>query len=130
MRRQTTKFNGVSYPVQKAAAAVYSEEGAGEVKSVIAYYLENARIMRNSLMEQGFTVFGGINAPYVWVKTKNGLNSWEFFDLLLHEANVVGTPGSGFGPSGEGYFRFSAFAERNNVIKAMERLKSVMSRKS
>ena len=130
MRRQTTKFNGVSYPVQKAAAAIYSEEGAVEVKSVIAYYLENARIMRNSLMEQGFTVFGGINAPYVWVKTKNGLNSWEFFDLLLHEANVVGTPGSGFGPSGEGYFRFSAFAERNNVIKAMERLKSVMSRKS
>lgn len=130
MRRQTTKFNGVSYPVQKAAAAIYSEEGAVEVKSVIAYYLENARIMRNSLMEQGFTVFGGINAPYVWVKTKNGLNSWEFFDLLLHEANVVGTPGSGFGPSGEGYFRFSAFAERNNVIKAMERLKSVMGRKS
>jgi LL-diaminopimelate aminotransferase len=130
MRRQTTKFNGVSYPVQKAAAAIYSEEGAVEVKSVIAYYLENARIMRNSLIEQGFTVFGGINAPYVWVKTKNGLNSWEFFDLLLHEANVVGTPGSGFGPSGEGYFRFSAFAERNNVIKAMERLKSVMGRKS
>ncbi len=130
MRRHTTKFNGVSYPVQKAAAAVYSEKGAIEVKSVIAYYLENARIMVNSLKEQGFTVFGGVNAPYVWVKTKNGLNSWEFFDLLLHEANVVGTPGSGFGPSGEGYFRFSAFAERENVIKAMERLKSLIDLKS
>lgn len=130
MRRHTTKFNGVSYPVQKAAAAIYSEDGAREVKSVIAYYLENARIMTTSLREQGFTVFGGINAPYVWVKTKNGLSSWEFFDLLLQEANVVGTPGSGFGPAGEGYFRFSAFAERDNVIKAMDRLQSVMARHS
>ena len=125
MRRHTTKFNGVSYPVQRAAAAIYSEEGAKEVKEVIDYYLENARIMRNSLEEQGYTVFGGVNAPYVWVKTKNGLTSWEFFDLLLNEANVVGTPGSGFGPSGEGYFRFSAFAERANVMKAMERLKAL-----
>ncbi len=125
MRRHTTKFNGVSYPVQKAAAAIYTEKGAKEVKAVIAYYLENARIMLDSLKAQGYTVFGGVNAPYVWVKTKNGLNSWEFFDLLLNEANVVGTPGSGFGPSGEGYFRFSAFAERANVIKAMERLKKM-----
>lgn len=125
MRRHTTKFNGVSYPVQRAAAAIYSEEGAKEVKEVIDYYLENARIMRNSLEEQGYTVFGGVNAPYVWVKTKNGLTSWEFFDLLLNKANVVGTPGSGFGPSGEGYFRFSAFAERANVLKAMERLKAL-----
>jgi LL-diaminopimelate aminotransferase len=122
MRRHTTKFNGVSYPVQKAAAAIYTKEGAKEVKAVIGYYLENARIMIESLKSQGFTVFGGINAPYVWVKTKNGLTSWEFFDILLNEANVVGTPGSGFGPSGEGYFRFSAFAERANVLKAMERL--------
>jgi len=125
MRRHTTKFNGVSYPVQKAAAAIYSIEGAKEVKAVIDYYLENARIMVKSLTEQGYTVFGGVNAPYVWVKTKKGLTSWEFFDLLLHEANVVGTPGSGFGPSGEGYFRFSAFAERANVLKAMERLKKI-----
>lgn len=125
MRRHTTKFNGVSYPVQKAAAAIYSESGAKEVKEVISYYLENARIMRESLQEQGYTVFGGVNAPYVWVKTKNGLNSWEFFDLLLNEANVVGTPGSGFGPSGEGFFRFSAFAQRESVIKAMERLKKL-----
>ena len=125
MRRHTTKFNGVSYPVQKAAAAIYSEEGAKETKAVIGYYLENARIMRNSLIEQGYTVFGGVNAPYVWVKTRNGLTSWEFFDLLLNEANVVGTPGSGFGPAGEGYFRFSAFAERENVLKAMDRLRKI-----
>jgi len=125
MRRHTTKFNGVSYPVQKAAAAIYSEEGAREVKAVIDYYLENARIMLKSLQEMGYTVFGGVNAPYVWVKTKKGLTSWEFFDLLLNEANVVGTPGSGFGPSGEGYFRFSAFAERENVVEAMERLRRI-----
>ncbi|MCE1198255.1 MAG: LL-diaminopimelate aminotransferase [Marinilabiliales bacterium] len=125
MRRHTTKFNGVSYPVQKAAAAIYTEQGAKEVKEVVQYYLENARIMTESLKEQGFTVFGGVNAPYVWVKTKNNLTSWEFFDLLLQEAHVVGTPGSGFGPSGEGYFRFSAFADRSNVLKAMERLKAL-----
>ena len=125
MRRHTTKFNGVSYPVQKAAAAVYSEEGSKEVKEIIQYYLENARIMRESLLQLGYTVFGGINAPYVWVKTQKGLTSWEFFDLLLQKANVVGTPGSGFGPSGEGYFRFSAFADRANVLKAMERLKEI-----
>jgi LL-diaminopimelate aminotransferase len=125
MRRHTTKFNGVSYPVQKAAAAIYTEKGSKEIKNIINYYLENARIMRESLKELGYTVFGGVNAPYVWVKTKNGLTSWEFFDKLLNEANVVGTPGSGFGPSGEGYFRFSAFAERENVLKAMERLREL-----
>ena len=122
MRRHTTKFNGVSYPVQKAAAAIYTNEGKKEVKEVINFYLENARIMNQSLTAAGFTVFGGVNAPYVWVKTKNGMKSWEFFDKLLHEVNVVGTPGAGFGPSGEGYFRFSAFAERANVIDAMERI--------
>jgi len=125
MRRHTTKFNGVSYPVQKAAAAIYSEEGKKEVKGLISYYLENARIIRESLSVLGYTIFGGINAPYVWAKTKNNLTSWEFFDKLLHDANVVGTPGSGFGPSGEGYFRFSAFADRENVIKAMERIKNL-----
>lgn len=125
MRRHTTKFNGVSYPVQKAAAAIYSPEGSKEVKAVIDYYLENAAILRKNLEEDGYTVFGGINAPYVWVKTKGGLTSWAFFDKLLNEANVVGTPGSGFGPSGEGYFRFSAFAERENVVKAMARIKSL-----
>jgi LL-diaminopimelate aminotransferase len=125
MRRHTTKFNGVSYPVQKAAAAIYTEQGKKEVKEVIRYYLENAHIMINSLTEAGYKVFGGINAPYVWVKTKNGLKSWDFFDKLLHKANVVGTPGSGFGPSGEGYFRFSAFADRENVLEAMERIKKI-----
>ena len=126
MRRHTTKFNGVSYPVQKAAAAIYTEQGKKEVKEVVNYYLENARIMIKSLTECGYKVFGGVNAPYVWVKTKNGMKSWEYFDKLLTEANVVGTPGSGFGPSGEGYFRFSSFADRDNVIEAMERVKNLV----
>lgn len=125
MRRHTTKFNGVSYPVQKAAAAIYTEQGKKEVKEVVAYYLENARIMRESLSASGYKVFGGINGPYVWVQTKNGMKSWDYFDKLLNEANVVGTPGSGFGPSGEGYFRFSSFADRNNVIEAMDRVKNL-----
>ncbi len=124
-RRQSTKFNGVSYPVQKAAAAIFTDEGKKEVKEVISYYMENARIMKESLAAAGYTVFGGENAPYIWVKTKNGLKSWEFFDKVLMEANVVGTPGSGFGPAGEGYFRFSAFADRENVWEAMERIKGL-----
>lgn len=123
-RRHSTKFNGVSYPVQKAAAAVYSEAGKNEVKDVINYYLENASIIKKSLSEQDFRVFGGINSPYIWMKTKNSMKSWDFFDKLINEANVVGTPGAGFGPAGEGYFRFSAFAERGNVIEAMERVKN------
>lgn len=125
MRRQTTKFNGVSYPVQKAAAAIYTDEGKIEVKEVIHYYLENAKIIIQGLKDAGYDVFGGINAPYVWVKTKNDLKSWEFFDLLLNVANVVGTPGSGFGPSGEGYFRFSAFAQKPKVLEAVERIKNL-----
>ncbi|MBN1822389.1 MAG: LL-diaminopimelate aminotransferase [Prolixibacteraceae bacterium] len=124
-RRHSTKFNGVSYPVQKAAAAIYTEEGRKENEEVIAYYMENARIMGKSLKDAGYKVFGGKNAPYIWVKTKNGMKSWDFFDKLLNEANVVGTPGSGFGPSGEGYFRFSAFADRENVLEAMERIKNL-----
>lgn len=124
-RRHTTKFNGVSYPVQKAAAAVYSVQGKKEVQEVIDYYMENARIMRENLTELGFKVFGGLNAPYVWARASKKINSWDLFDKLLKEANVVGTPGSGFGPSGEGYFRFSAFAARNNVIEAMNRLKKL-----
>ncbi|MGV8091822.1 MAG: LL-diaminopimelate aminotransferase [Mangrovibacterium sp.] len=125
LRRHTTKFNGVSYPVQKAAAAVYSEQGQKEVKQIINYYMENACIMRESLAEAGFTVYGGKNAPYIWVKTKNNTKSWDFFDQLLTGINVVGTPGSGFGPAGEGYFRFSAFADRENVLEAMERIKTL-----
>ena len=124
-RRQSTKFNGVSYPVQKAAAAIYTEEGKKEVAEVIAYYMENARIMKESLLAAGYEVFGGENAPYIWVRTKDNMKSWDFFDKVLNEANVVGTPGSGFGPAGEGYFRFSAFADRENVLEAMERIKNL-----
>lgn len=122
-RRHTTKFNGVSYPVQKAAAAVFTEEGQREVQATIGYYMENAAIIRHSLAGCGYEVYGGENAPYIWVKTPGNMPSWEFFDLLLNKANVVGTPGSGFGPSGEGYFRFSAFADGENVREAMERIK-------
>ncbi|MBN1158223.1 MAG: LL-diaminopimelate aminotransferase [Bacteroidales bacterium] len=124
-RRHTTKFNGVSYPVQKAAAAVYSEKGKKEVQQVIDYYMENAAILRENLLETGYKVYGGINAPYVWFKAGDHIKSWDLFDKLLHEANVVGTPGSGFGPSGEGFFRFSAFADRDHVIEAMKRIRKV-----
>ena len=121
-RRHTTKFNGVSYPVQRAAAAIYTAEGRKETKATIDYYMNNARILCESLSKLGFSVFGGKNAPYVWVNSGRGIKSWDLFDKLLNEANVVGTPGSGFGPSGEGYFRFSSFATKENVVKAMERL--------
>ncbi|MBN2213916.1 MAG: LL-diaminopimelate aminotransferase [Bacteroidales bacterium] len=124
-RRFTTKFNGVSYPVQKAAAAVYTEQGVKEVQRVIDYYMGNAQIIRESLSEQGFRVFGGVNAPYVWAGTRNHIKSWDLFDGLLREAHVAGTPGSGFGPSGEGFFRFSAFASRENVIEAMKRIQRI-----
>ncbi|MBJ6726172.1 LL-diaminopimelate aminotransferase [Geomesophilobacter sediminis] len=123
LRRQTTKFNGASYPVQKAAAAVYTDQGWKETKENIDYYMENARIIREGLSAAGLTVYGGVNGPYIWLKTPNGLTSWDFFDKLLNECNVVGTPGSGFGPSGEGYFRLSAFGNRDNVIEAVERIK-------
>jgi len=123
LRRQTTKFNGASYPVQRAAAAVYTEEGWQETKANIDYYMENARIIREGLAEAGLTVYGGVNGPYIWLKTPAGVTSWDFFDKLLNECNVVGTPGSGFGPSGEGYFRLSAFGNRDNVIEAVARIK-------
>ena len=121
-RRQTTKFNGVSYPVQVAAAAVYSEEGKSQVRQLIDYYMENARIIRDTLTLAGFSVYGGKNAPYIWLKTPRGLSSWDFFDLLLTDAHVVGTPGSGFGPSGEGYFRLSAFGHREHTEEAVTRI--------
>ncbi len=124
-RRHTTKFNGVSYPVQRAAAAIFTPEGKKEVKATINYYMNNAKIIRESLSKLGFQVFGGENAPYVWANSGRGIKSWELFDKLLLEANVVGTPGSGFGPSGEGYFRFSSFATHENVLRAMERLKNL-----
>ena len=122
-RRQSTKFNGVSYPVQKAAAAVYSDEGWAQVKQVIDFYMENARIIREGLTAAGIQCFGGINAPYIWLKTPEGMSSWDFFDKLLNECLVVGTPGSGFGPSGEGYFRLSAFGDRENIETAVQRIR-------
>lgn len=121
-RRQTTKFNGVSYPIQKAAQAVYSGEGKKEIAESIEYYMKNAAIIRERLIEIGLNVYGGINSPYIWVKTPEGMDSWGFFDLLLNESNVVGTPGVGFGPSGEGYFRITAFNTLENTKEAMERI--------
>jgi LL-diaminopimelate aminotransferase len=121
-RRQTTKFNGVSYPVQRAAMAVYTPEGQKEIQENIAYYLNNASIVRKSMENIGLKVYGGINSPYIWVKTPENMDSWTFFDLLLKEANVVGTPGVGFGPSGEGYFRLTAFNTLENTEEAMNRI--------
>ncbi len=121
-RRQTTKFNGVSYPVQVAAKAVYSPEGQKEIKESIEYYLKNAGIVRESMEKIGLKVYGGVNSPYIWVKTPENMDSWEFFDLLLNKANIVGTPGVGFGPSGEGYFRLTAFNTLENTIEAMNRI--------
>ncbi|MGF1535073.1 MAG: LL-diaminopimelate aminotransferase [Elainellaceae cyanobacterium] len=121
-RRQSTKFNGVSYIVQRGAEAVYSEAGQKQIKQLIAFYLENARLVRQSLTQIGIEVYGGVNAPYVWVKTPHSLSSWDFFDKLLQNCNVVGTPGSGFGAAGEGYFRISAFNSRQNVETAMARI--------
>ncbi|NEP89906.1 MAG: LL-diaminopimelate aminotransferase [Okeania sp. SIO2C2] len=121
-RRHCTKFNGVSYIVQRGAEAVYSEEGKAQVKALVGFYLENAKIICSQLQAAGLTVYGGVNAPYVWVQTPTGLSSWDFFDKLLQNCNVVGTPGSGFGAAGEGYFRISAFNSRENVNEAMKRI--------
>lgn len=123
-RHRATKFNGVSYPVQRAAEAVYSEEGQKQIKENIQYYMENAKMIKEGLQAAGYTVFGGVNAPYIWLKVPDGMTSWEFFDKLLAEANVVGTPGVGFGPSGEGYFRLTAFGTRENTLEAIERIKN------
>lgn len=123
-RRQCTKFNGTSYITQRAAEAVYSAEGKAQIKETIGYYMTNAKIMKEGLEATGLKVYGGVNAPYLWVKTPNGLSSWRFFEQMLYEANVVGTPGVGFGPSGEGYIRLTAFGERNDCIEAMRRIKN------
>ena len=124
-RRQSTKFNGVSYVVQRGAEAVYSPEGQAQVQALVAFYMENAAIIRRELGAAGLTVYGGEQAPYVWVKTPAGMDSWGFFDHLLSQAHVVGTPGSGFGAAGEGYFRLSAFNSRANVEEAMRRVRAL-----
>ena len=124
-RRTTTKFNGASYIVQRGAEAVYSEEGKKQVRENIEYYKENAKIIKEGLEKAGFTVFGGVNSPYIWLKVPDGLTSWEFFDELLSKANVVGTPGSGFGPSGEGYFRLTSFGTKENSIEAIKRITQI-----
>ncbi len=128
LRRQSTKFNAVPYVIQKGAAAVYTEEGQSQIKALVDFYMENARIIRTGLTSAGLTVYGGENAPYIWLKTPKGLSSWEFFDKLLNEAHVVGTPGSGFGPSGEGYFRLTAFGSRAQTEEAIERIKTRLAR--
>ena len=121
-RRSTTKFNGVSYIIQRGAEAIYSEEGRKEIEQNIYYYKENARIIKEGLKKAGFTVYGGVDSPYIWMKTPSYMKSWDYFDILLNEYNIVGTPGVGFGPSGEGYFRLTAFGDREKTIEAMRRL--------
>lgn len=123
-RRHGTKFNGAPYIIQAAGAAVYSPEGKKQTGEQIAYYMNNARVIREGLLGAGYEVYGGVDAPYIWLKTPDNMKSWDFFDYLLEELNIVGTPGSGFGPSGEGYFRLTAFGSAENTLKAMERIKA------
>lgn len=125
-RRHGTKYNGAPYIIQRAGEAVYSEAGKQELKKQVAYYMNNAKVIKDGLAQAGFSVSGGVNAPYIWLKTVNGMNSWEFFDYVLENANVVGTPGSGFGPSGEGYFRLTAFGSYENTVEAIERMKKLI----
>ncbi|MEG0962790.1 MAG: LL-diaminopimelate aminotransferase [Lachnospiraceae bacterium] len=124
-RRHGTKFNGAPYIIQRAGEATYSEAGKAQLKDQVAYYMKNAATIKTGLQEAGYTVFGGVNAPYVWLKTPKQMTSWEFFDYLLEQANVVGTPGSGFGPSGEGYFRLTGFGSYENTKTAVERMKKI-----
>ena len=124
-RRHGTKFNGAPYIVQRAGEAVYSDAGKAQLKEQVAYYMKNAKTIKEGLKDAGYTVFGGVNAPYIWLKTPDKMTSWEFFDYLLEKANVVGTPGSGFGPSGEGYFILTAFGNYENTVKALDRIKAL-----
>lgn len=124
-RRQGTKFNGAPYIIQKAGAAIYTEVGKKQTAEQVSYYMNNAKVIRKGLQEAGYTISGGINAPYIWLETPDKMTSWEFFDYLLEKANVVGTPGSGFGPSGEGYFRLTAFGSYENTLAAIERIKKL-----
>ena len=125
-RRQTTKFNGASYVIQRGAAAVYSEEGTRQIEETLDYYRANAKVIKEGLESAGFTVFGAVNSPYIWCQTPGGMGSWEFFDKLLTEANIITTPGAGFGPSGEGYIRLTAFGDAEATKEAMERIKKLM----
>ena len=124
LRRQTTKFNGTAYIVQRGAEAIYSDEGQAQVKELVGYYMKNAKIIREGLSEVGLKAYGGVNAPYIWLQTPNNMPSWDFFDKLLTEVNIVGTPGIGFGPCGEHYFRLTSFGNRENTIEAMDRIKT------
>ena len=124
-RRHCTKFNGVSYVTQAGAAAIYADEGKKQTKEIIDIYMANAKLIRETLGEIGYTVYGGVNAPYIWLRTPDGVDSWEFFDTLLNEAHVVGTPGAGFGSAGEGYFRLTAFGKPEDVKEALERIKAI-----
>jgi len=123
-RRTTIKSNGPPYIIQKAAAAIYTPDGQKEVRALIDFYMENARIIATGLGAAGFTVYGGTNAPYIWVRTPPGVSSWDFFDRVLTVAHVVGAPGAGFGPSGEGYFRLTAFGSREQTTEAVERIRA------
>ena len=125
-RRQTTKFNGASYIIQRGAAAIYTPEGACEIEETLNYYRQNARIIKEGLEAAGFTTYGGVNSPYVWCKTPDGMGSWDFFNVLLEQANVITTPGAGFGPSGEGYVRLTAFGSTESTKEAMERIQKLM----
>lgn len=125
-RRQSTKFNGTAYIVQRGAEAVYSLDGQKQIRKVINYYMENAKIIKNGLESSGVTTYGGVNAPYIWTKTPNKLNSWEFFDLLLNKVQIVGTPGDGFGKAGDGFFRFTAFGNREDTLEAISRMKKLL----
>ena len=124
-RRHGTKYNGAPYIVQRAGEAVYSQAGKEQLKKQVAYYMNNASYIFNGLRDAGYTVSGGVNAPYIWLKTPKGMSSWEFFDCLLEQVNVVGTPGAGFGPSGEGYFRLTAFGSYENTVEAVDRIKAL-----
>ena len=124
-RRHGTKFNGTSYIIQKAGEAVYSDAGKEQLSAQVAYYMNNAKVIKEGLKDAGYNVSGGVNAPYIWLETPKGMTSWDFFDYLLDKANVVGTPGSGFGPSGEGYFRLTAFGTYENTVAAIERIKKM-----
>jgi len=126
-RRQSTKFNGVSYIVQRGAEAAYSDAGRAQTQELVSFYLANAQIIRQTLSDLGMETFGGVNAPYIWLRTPGGISSWDFFDKLLNQTHIVGTPGSGFGAAGEGYFRISAFNSRENVEQAMDRIKTRLS---